>query len=407
MKKYIINLKYIVLGVFISLNSCVDDSLPDVGDLPDFSAPTPFYNVADVSSSEFDCNDVELSANYDFNFQAGSNLAVNGTQYLWSVTPSDGVVLINKDLPILNQLIEVEKAAVVALEKQIAKLEFKLPCETNTDKIAVFEAQIEGLKVDLQAAKDALTEENLQNIADLESQIANLPAASLQDQELIFSFPNPDTYTVQLTVTDNLGKSESTEKTLTVNQAVPIIPVPEIQDAGFEDGNLFLVKKDGTGGWRVPGQGEGIQPNGDRSLWHPTGANSFAAPQINTKALGVLPEGTQAGKFPADGSRVAYQEIEVTPGASYVLTYFSAFNLNNDGNMKVSILHPDTGSFTEAQLEENIIATRTDNNVGRIVNVFKKHAINFDAGENESVIIFATNTGDEVRLDAFDIIVKQ
>ena len=81
MKKHIKNLKYIVLVMLISLTSCLDDSLPNIGDLPDFTNPTPFYNVEDVSTSEFDCNDVEISANYDFNFQAGSNLAVNGTQY--------------------------------------------------------------------------------------------------------------------------------------------------------------------------------------------------------------------------------------------------------------------------------------------------------------------------------------
>ena len=81
MKKYLFNLKYIVLGTLVSLTSCVSDDLPDVGDLEDFTGPTPFYNLTDVTSSEFDCNDVELWANYEFNFQAGSNLAVNGTQY--------------------------------------------------------------------------------------------------------------------------------------------------------------------------------------------------------------------------------------------------------------------------------------------------------------------------------------
>ncbi len=398
MKKYIIKLKYIVLGVFVSLTSCVDDSLPDVGDLPDFTSPTPFYSVADVSSSEFDCNDVELSANYDFSFQAGSNLAVNGTQYLWSVTPSEGLTLINKDLPVLEQSIDAQLASVVAIESEIAKLEFKIPCESNPDKVTVLEAQIADLEVALQEAEDAVTDEVKQNVADLEAQIASLPAATLQDQELIFSFPGPGTYKVGLTVTDDLGKSEYTEKIITVNQAVPTVPVPEISEPGFEDNSLFDGTGDGRASWNVP------SPRAD---WNPFGQDSFSGIQINTKAEGVLPEGTQAAKFPADGGRVAYQEIEVTPGAEYVLTYFSAFNVDSYGTMTVSVLKPETSSYSESKLEANILGARTDTNVGRTADVFKKHAITFEAGENESVIIFATNTGVETRLDFFDIVVKQ
>lgn len=398
MKKYLINLKYIVLGVFISLSSCVDDSLPDVGDLPDFSVPTPFYNLTDVSSSSFDCNDVELWANYDFNFQAGSNLAVNGTQYQWAITPSDGVTLINKDLPILQKSIEGEKAAVVAFEKAIAKLEFKIPCESNPAKITVLEDQIADLKIELAAAIAALSEETLQNVINLETQISNLASATLQDRELIFSFPNPGQYNVALTVTDNLGKSETTEKLITVNQAVPTIPVPEIAEPGFEDNSLFDGTGDGRASWNVPSP---------RIDWNPLGQDSFVGIQINTKVEGVLPEGTQAAKFPADGGRVAYQEIEVTPGAEYVLTYFSAFNIDAAGTLTVSVLTPETTSYAESKLEANIIASRIDTNTGRVVDVFKKHAITFEAGNNESVIIYVTNTGVETRLDSFDIIVKQ
>ncbi|APZ46129.1 hypothetical protein BW723_07375 [Polaribacter reichenbachii] len=398
MKKYLNNLKCIVLGIFISLTSCVDDTLPDVGDLPDLTSPTPFYSVADVSSSEFDCSDVELSANYDFNFQAGSNLAVNGTQYLWSVTPSEGLTLINKDLPVLEQSIDAQLSAVVAIESEIEKLEFKIPCESNPDKVTVMEAQIAELEVALQEAEDAVTDEVKENVAALEAQILSLPAATLQDQELIFSFPGPGVYTVGLTVTDELGKSEYTEKIVTVNQAVPTIPVPEISEPGFEDNSLFDGTGDGRASWNVP------SPRAD---WNPFGQDSFSGIQINTKVEGVLPEGTQAAKFPSDGGRVAYQEIEVTPGATYVLTYFTGFNVDAYGTMTVSVLTPETSSYTEAKQEANILGSRTDTNVGRVADVFKKHAITFEAGENESVIIFATNTGVETRLDLFDIVVKQ
>lgn len=394
MKKYLFNLKYIVLGVFIALNACVDDSLPDVGDLPDLKGPTPFYSFADVSSSEFDCNDIELSANYDYFFQAGSKLAVNGTQYKWDIVPADGVVLINKELPILQQSIDAELAIVRALEAEIAKLEFKIPCEADAAKVAVFESQVAALQVQLQEANAALSEETLLNVSNLEAQMAELRAATLEDPELIFSFPNPGIYTIGLTVTDDLGKSESTEKLVTINQAVPTIPVPEIGEPSFEDNSLFDGSGDGRDSWRAPSS----------SAW----GSVF---QINTDSNGRgegndLPDGVQASKFPADGSRTGYQEIEVTPGATYVLTYFSAFEETSFGDVTVSIVSTNANSLADAQLEANIIASRTDTNEGRVDNVFKKHAITFDAGENESVIILLRGSGVESRLDAFDISVK-
>ena len=391
MKKYLYNLKFLVLGTIVALTSCVNDDLPDVGDLEDFSSPTPFYNLTDVSSSEFDCNDVELSANYDFNFQAGSNLAVNGTHYEWSVTPSEGITLINKDLPILEKSIDAQLATVVALEKEIAKLNFKIPCESNSSKVAVFQATIADLEVQLATAKSEVTEEVTTAVSNLETQIENLSDATLADRELIFSFPNPGTYTVGLTVTDNLGKSAYTEKLITVIQAVPTIAVPEIGEPSFDDGTLFDGTGDGRDSWRSPSS----------SKW----GSVF---QINTKVEGVLPDGTQAAKFPADGTRVGYQEIEVTPGAEYVLSYFTALNVEAYGDITVSIINPKAATLEEAKLAENIIASRTENNVGRVKDVFKKHAITFEAGDNESVIILLTNSpGVEGRLDAFDIIVKQ
>ncbi|MCL7764862.1 PKD domain-containing protein [Polaribacter sp. Z014] len=391
MKKYLFNLKYIVLGSMITLSSCVSNDLPGVGDLEDFTSPTPFYSFTDVTSSEFDCNDVELWAKYEYNFQAGSNLAVNGTQYDWEVTPAEGVTFINKDLPILEQSIDGELATVVALEKEIAKIEFKLPCESNQDKKTVLEATLADLQVQLQTAKDEVSEEVTQNVAALNTQISELPAATLQDRELIFSFPAPGTYTVGLTVTDNLGKSAYTEKTVTVNQAIPTIATPEIGEPGFDDGTLFDGTGDGRDSWRSP----------NNSDW----GGVF---QINSKSeLGVLPSGLQAAKFPADGSRVGYQEIEVTPGATYVLTYFSELDTNNVGDVTVSLISTNAKTLAESKLEANIIASRTDSSVGRVDDVFKKHAITFEAGVNESVIILLTNSNTECRLDAFDIIVKQ
>ncbi|AUS04904.1 hypothetical protein C1A40_05205 [Tamlana carrageenivorans] len=396
MKKHLFNLKYIAAGVMVSLASCVSDDLPEVGDLPDFTGPTPFYSYSDVTSSEFDCNDIELAANYDYFFQAGTNLAVNGIQYDWTITPDTGVVLINKDLPVLEQSIAAVDATVVGIQSEIDKLEFKIPCESDPAKQAVMQQQVDDLKVQLAAAEANRSDETIQAIQDFEEQITNLPPATLQDREVIFQFPGPGVYDVVLKVTDKLGKSEETVKTVNVLQAVPTIPVPEISEAGFEDNDLFDGSGDGRDSWRVP----------SNAAWSPLGGGT-TVPQINSNSeLGSVPEGYQSAKFPSGGDRVAYQEIEVTPGATYVISYFTAFNLDNPGEMTVSILTPNTSSYAESLLPENIIVSRTETNTDRIPDVFKKHAVTFDAGTNESVIIYVTNSGDEYRLDAFEISVK-
>ncbi|MHA7941773.1 PKD domain-containing protein [Formosa sp. 3Alg 14/1] len=391
MKKHLFKLKYIVLGAFVSLTACVSDDLPEVGDLPDITGPQPFYSYSDISTSEFDCNDVELEANYDFFLQAGTNLAVNGTQYQWEISPSENVNLINKDQPIIEQQIEGELATVVALEDEIAKVEFKIPCETDPAKIAVLEQQVADLEVQLAAAEAAVTDETKANVAALEAQLAALPAGTLQDREVIVEFPGPGEYTVGLTVTDNLGKSDYTEKIIVVSQAIPTIAIPEIGEAGFEAGDLFDGSGDGRDSWRSPSS----------SKW----GSVF---QINTKSeLGVLPEGYKAAKFPSDGTRVGYQEIDVTPGATYVLSYFSSLDPGASGDLTVSIVNPNAQDIQEARLEANILAFKTEDNAASVQDVFKKNAITFEAGELESVIILITNSGTESRVDAFDITVKQ
>lgn len=404
MKTNILSLTLSVLTCLLLLTGCVSDDLADVGDLEDITGPTPFFNFSEITFAEFDCEENELSSNYQFNFQAGSNLAVNGTNYQWEVTDNSGgnvnIELIHKDLPILQQQIDGVLADVVAIEEDIAEIQFKIPCEEDPAKVIVLEAELAALQQALIDTQDALSNDVLQTVADLEAEIAALDDATLQDRELIIEFPAPGTYNIGLTVTDNLGKSDTTDRSVTVLQAVPTIPVPEIAEPSFEDNSLFDGTGDGRDSWRVP----------SNAAWSPTSGGTTVI-QINTDTSpgegADLPDGVQAAKFPGGGDRVAYQEIDVTPGAEYVITYFSAFNLGADGQMKVSILSPNTSSFAEAQLEQNIIASRIDTNAGRVVNVFKQHSLTFEAGENESVIIFANNSGDEARLDAFNIVVRQ
>ncbi|GAL68009.1 surface antigen gene [Jejuia pallidilutea] len=296
--------------------------------------------------------------------------------------------------------IKALKADVIAIEEDIEELELKLPCETDQVKINAILAKIDALEIALQAANDAITEDIRESIADLENQISNLPAGTVNDQNVIVAFPGPGTYKVALKVTDNNGWSNTIDENITIIEAVPTIPVPEIGEPSFEDNSLPDGTGDGRDSWRVP----------SNSAWSPTGGGTTVI-QINTDTNPVdppnLPDGRQAAKFPAGGSRVAYQEIEVTPGAEYVLTYHSAFEVTQYADLKVSILKPETSNYAESLLEDNIIASRTDNNIDRVDNIWRQHALSFEAGDNESVIIFVTNSGDESRLDFFEILVKQ
>ncbi|GAA4965546.1 hypothetical protein [Algibacter aquimarinus] len=412
MKRYLFNLKSMFLGTFVLLSSCLNDDLPDVGDLVDLTGPTPSFNFNEITSSQFTCDEVLIFADYEVFFEAGTNLSVNGTQYEWEITeiinPNTGqeqevpvaVDYINSERTRLIASIEALKPDVIAIEEDIEELELKLPCETDQVKIDAILAEISALEIALEVAKDALTDDTQQSISDLESQISNLPAGTINDQNVIVAFPGPGTYKVALTVTDNNGWSNAIDESLTIVEAVPTIPVPEIAEPSFEDNSLPDGTGDGRDSWRVP----------SNSAWSPLGGGTTVI-QINTDTNPVdppnLPDGRQAAKFPAGGARVAYQEIEVTPGAEYVLTYHSAFEVTQFAELKVSILKPSTSSYTESLLEENIIASRTDNNIDRVDNIWRQHALSFEAGENESVIIYVTNSGDESRLDFFEILVKQ
>ena len=122
----------------------------------------------------------------------------------------------------------------------------------------------------------------------------------------------------------------------------------------------------------------------------------------------MLPEGTQAAKFPATGDRVAYQEIDVTGGASYILSYSSAFETDAYGTQTFSIINPAATTYAEAILEENIIAQNVETNDDRTDDVFARHTIGFEVGEDvSSVILLITNTGVESRVDDVQIVVNE
>ena len=231
-------------------------------------------------------------------------------------------------------------------------------------------------------------------INDLESQLANLPEGTLQDRNIVASLPGPGLYNVRLTVTDDNGVSDFIDQEILIAEAVPSIPIPEILEPSFELGN------DSRDAWRAP----------DNTDWSPLGGGTTVL-QINTPNNPTgegIPDGNIAGKFPSGAARVAYQEIEVTPGASYTLFYFNEFDEGAFADMTLRILRPNTPNYTASLSEQYILGSRTDNNIDRAGNSFRQSAISFDAEEHESVIIYLTSTGGgDKRFDAFSIIVNE
>ena len=111
-------------------------------------------------------------------------------------------------------------------------------------------------------------------------------------------------------------------------------------------------------------------------------------------------EGSQAAKFPSDGTRIAYQELEVSPNADYVLTYYYTIKTSPVGSITVSVLG---GALTDrANAASQTIASfkgtdQTDDST------YVQVDLPFNSGNNTIVAIYVTNEGAESRLDSFSI----
>ena len=408
MKNYMFNTKLVLVGAMLILGSCADDDIAQIGDLIDLTGPTPSFDFSEITESQFDCNDVLQFADYELSLEAGSNLAVNGTQYEWTISeivnidaegvrtlePVENLGIINSNVPVFEALIDEQMEAIVDLEEDIVDVELSLPCAEDADETTELMTELSDLQDLLAAAMADQSEEVAAVISDLESQLANLPEGTVQDRNIVASLPGPGLYNVRLTVTDDNGVSDFVDQEILVAEAVPSIPIPEILEPSFELGN------DSRDPWRAP----------SNAAWSPTTGGTTVL-QINTPSNPVsagIPDGVIAGKFPIGADRVAYQEIDVTPGASYTLFYFNDFDEGELIDMTLRILRPETSSYAEAIQEANILASRTDNNDGRVRGSFRQSAISFDAEEHESVIIYLTGTGaGEKRFDAFSIIVNE
>jgi len=369
--------------------SCQDDDLAQVGDLPDTNLPASAFTTVNSINFEFDCKNEFSVLEYDFDITGGTPLEVNAIEYNWQIEPSEGVELFNKQAILLRRLIDGIRKDIVPLENAKKELEAKLPCQVDTE----IQDQIDVINENISKAEAELTDEDKLEIENLRARLLETPIASFSDREFIARFPNPGTYELTLIVTDNLGQTSEAKTTISFEEpekpSDTFIPNPIILEPGFEDNSLPTGTGDGRDSWRLP-----------------SGFDGGGVIQINSKSNeGTLPEGKQAAKFPSDGSRNGYQKIAVTKNASYVLTY--SYNLKTSpsgGSLTVSVLNGNVSNANEIVANTIASTTGTEQLGG---DIFTSERIEFESGDNDSVIIYIANENAEARVDDFRITAVQ
>jgi PKD repeat protein len=180
-------------------------------------------------------------------------------------------------------------------------------------------------------------------------------------------------YNVTLTSSDANGLTSSFSSDVeVVEPLVPVILLPEILEASFEDGSL-----DGTGD--------------GRDSWR---TDLGGVIQITSSPVRT---GSQAAKFPSAGDRAGYQELEVSPNQDYVLEYYYTMKTSGTGHMTVSVLagggHSDPSAAVAATIETFEGTDQTSSND------YVKVELPFNSGNNTTVSIYMFNAGVESRVD--------
>ena len=182
-------------------------------------------------------------------------------------------------------------------------------------------------------------------------------------------------YTVTLTSSDANGLTSTFSSDVeVVEPLVPVILLPEILEASFEDGMLDGGSGDGRDSWRNSDLGGVIQ---------------ITSSPTNT--------GSQAAKFPSAGDRIAYQELEVSPNQDYVLEYWYTMKTSGTGHMTISVLAGDSFTDTSAAVAATIATFEGTDQTSS--NDYVKVELPFNSGNNTMVSIYMFNAGVESRVD--------
>lgn len=202
------------------------------------------------------------------------------------------------------------------------------------------------------------------------------------DANPVYTYAAPGgTFTVTLTSSDMNGGSEMTSQTIVVSVPAPTF-LPVIFEAGFEDNDL----PDGSG-------------NGVESWEHPNSSESDGTGKIQISGSPVA-VGLQAGKLPADETRLGYQEIIVEPYQNYRLDFVYTMKTTPVGTMTVAVLDQQINDLSEApaaMISSVVLDDQTSSN--DYVPAF----LEFNSGPNTEVIIYFKNDDVECRIDDFTI----
>lgn len=194
------------------------------------------------------------------------------------------------------------------------------------------------------------------------------------------TYPGEGTYTVTLIAKDNLGVENTSSETIeVVEPPAPAAIVPDILEAGFEDGMLDGGTGDGRDSWRNSDLGGVIQITSS-----------------------PVQSGSQASKYPSGGDRIAYQELTVSPNADYTLTYYYTIKTSPVGSVTVSVLAG--GGFTDPAAIPGATIASFEGTDQSSASDYVKVDLQFNSGNNSTVSIYVSNQGAECRVDSFSIV---
>ncbi|RPD93392.1 PKD domain-containing protein [Aureibaculum marinum] len=139
------------------------------------------------------------------------------------------------------------------------------------------------------------------------------------------TYPDEGTYTVTLTATDKLGKSDTFSMDIeVVEPEEPLAIVPEILNGDFSEG---------TSNWKpskfsddTKGNTKAFNASSDGDPNNYDGTPSGASKTPGAKWTG----GTSAGPSLSGNTRYAYQAITVSPNTNYILEYSYAIKTDKD-----------------------------------------------------------------------------
>lgn len=181
------------------------------------------------------------------------------------------------------------------------------------------------------------------------------------------------TYTVKLTATDKLAKSDVTTKTLEIVK--PIVSfTPEILNPDFDVEGADAYRDN----WR----------NGDLG-----GVIQITSSPTHS--------GAKAAKLPSAGDRIGYQLVTVQANKDYTISFYYTMKTTPAGSAMVSILNghiTDPTLVAGATIQSVTLTDQTD------ADTYVAGSVTFNSGASTEVAILFGNLDVETRFDTFTIV---